>query len=307
MCGIFGYVGPKNGAAEKILDGLKALEYRGYDSWGVAVVANNAIKIERKVGKIGDATVSLPDSNIGIGHTRWATHGGVTEANAHPHVDADGRIAVVHNGIVENYHELKIALIEKGHEFKSETDSEVIAHLIAQELSRGHSLKDTVCTVFEQLVGSNAICVLDKKSDSIAICRNGSPIIIGVGEDTCYVGSDVTPFLQYTNKVIFLNDGDCAILSRSGVSLYDLQSKKEKPADIEEINWKAEDAKKDGFPHYLVKEITEQIRTIPKTASLNTNEIQSLAKKIKSALHRYGPGVRSLRAFSKRRKRASIL
>lgn len=282
MCGIFGYIGPQNNAAETILEGLKALEYRGYDSWGIAVVHDGAITIEKKVGKIGDATVSLPNSTIGIGHTRWATHGGVTEANAHPHAEESGRIAVVHNGIVENYHELKLDLIEKGHTFKSETDSEVIAHLVSDKLKNGESFKDAICDTFSALIGSNALCVLDTQTDSIGVCRNGSPVIIGTGEDSYFIGSDVTPFLQYTNKVIFLNDGDCAILSRSGVTLCDITSKQEKPLEIEEINWKAEDAKKDGHPHYLIKEIQEQIKTIPKTASLNTPEIKDLAQKIQS-------------------------
>ncbi len=282
MCGIFGYIGPQNKAAETILEGLKALEYRGYDSWGIAVVHDGGITIEKKVGKIGDATVSLPNSTIGIGHTRWATHGGVTEANAHPHVDESGRIAVVHNGIVENYHELKLALIEKGHTFKSETDSEVIAHLVSDKLGNGISLKDAICDTFNELAGSNALCVLDTQTDSIGVCRNGSPVIIGIGEDSYFIGSDVTPFLQFTNKVIFLNDGDCALLGRSGVVTYDIATKQEKPLNVEEINWKAEDAKKDGYPHYLIKEIHEQIKTIPKTASLNNNEIKSLAQKIQS-------------------------
>lgn len=290
MCGIFGYIGPEDGAAEKILEGLKALEYRGYDSWGIAVVSDDKIVIDRKVGKIGNATVDLPDSTIGIGHTRWATHGGVTEANAHPHLDETGRIAVVHNGIIENYHELKAELADKGYSFASETDSEVIAFLIAEELkekdAHPENLKDAACSVFKELVGSNAMCVLDKKIGAIAVCRNGSPVIVGMNEETVFVGSDVTPFLKYTNRVVFLDDGECALLTeggeKSGISVYDIESQKKKALNVEEINWKAEDAKKDGHPHYLIKEITEQLKTIPQTASLNQKEIEKVAKLLKN-------------------------
>lgn len=154
--------------------------------------------------------------------------------------------------------------------------------MVADKLDAGESLKDAVCNTFSELVGSNALCVLDTQTESIGLCRNGSPVIVGVGDGSYFIGSDVTPFLQYTNRVVFLNDGDCAVLARSGVTLYDIETKQEKPLNIEEINWKAEDAKKDGHPHYLIKEINEQLKTIPKTASLNTNEIQSLAQKIQS-------------------------
>ena len=280
MCGIFGYVGKQDEPAQKILEGLKTLEYRGYDSWGIAVVHDGKIAVDRHVGKIGDASTNLPSSSIGIGHTRWATHGGVTEANAHPHLDSKGRIAVVHNGIIENYHLLRAELKDKGHTFKSETDTEVIAHLIAEELEKKDDLKEAVRITFKKLVGSNALAVLDLKSNQLAVCRDGSPIAIGVGEGINYIGSDVTPFLKYTKSVIFLDDGEGVILDSDKVTVFNIETGEAMNRAPETLDWEAEDVKKDGYPHYLIKEIMEQKRTIAATASLNIEEMNKLAAMI---------------------------
>src|SRR3989344_4853201 len=266
MCGIFGYVGKQDEPAQKILEGLKTLEYRGYDSWGIAVVHDGKIAVDRHVGKIGDASTNLPSSSIGIGHTRWATHGGVTEANAHPHLDSKGRIAVVHNGIIENYHLLRAELKDKGHTFKSETDTEVIAHLIAEELEKKDDLKEAVRITFKKLVGSNALAVLDLKSNQLAVCRDGSPVVIGVGEEINYIGSDVTPFLKYTKEVIFLDDGEGVILDSDKVAVFNIETGEAMDRTPETLDWEAEDVKKDGYPHYLIKEIMEQKRTIATAA-----------------------------------------
>ena len=282
MCGIFGYIGKQNGAAQKILEGLKKLEYRGYDSWGIAVAHEGNIIVERHVGKIGEGTTNLPSSTLGIGHTRWATHGGVTEENAHPHLDSKNRLAVVHNGIVENYHELRLDLKKRGYTFKSETDTEVIALLIEEELDRKNDLQEAVRKTFNKLVGSNAIAVLDILSKQLAICRDGSPVVIGIGKDANYIGSDVTPFLKYTKDVIFLDDGEGVILNEKNITIFDIQTGKKIQRSPETINWEEEDTKKGGYPHYLIKEIMEQKKSIASTASLNEKEIKKLALMIQN-------------------------
>ncbi|MGD9129571.1 MAG: glutamine--fructose-6-phosphate transaminase (isomerizing) [Candidatus Woesebacteria bacterium] len=283
MCGIFAVINDeKKQAAETVLEGLKKLEYRGYDSWGVAVKPSKSdkIKLEKHVGKIGEARVSLPASSMAIGHTRWATHGGVTDENAHPHLDGSGKVAVVHNGIVENYQELKSQLKKKKHHFQSETDTEVIAHLIEEK----KKTLDVVKAVFESfniIAGSNAIVIFDIESKQIIACRDGSPLIVGVGQDRYYLASDVTALLKHTNRVIYLKDREGIVLSETGIKLYSLDSGKEKKLRIEQIDWDEETAEKGNFPHFLIKEIFEQKETIPRTALINKEEILSIAKQIK--------------------------
>ncbi|MBI3620360.1 glutamine--fructose-6-phosphate transaminase (isomerizing) [Candidatus Roizmanbacteria bacterium] len=283
MCGIFGIVNDGTSqAAQTVLDGLKKLEYRGYDSWGIAIIPKSGgrIRIEKHVGKIGSAKTTLPDSTIAIGHTRWATHGGVTDINAHPHLDCSGQIAVIHNGIVENYQDLKEELKREKHTFHSETDTEVIAHAIEEELKTGRSINHAVFSVFNTLVGSNAIGVLDLHAGSIVICRNGSPLAIGIGSNSYYLGSDVTAFLKFTRRVYFLADGEAAVLTVNGVKLYDISSQAEKKLVTHTVDWKVEDVQKGGYPHFLLKEIIEQTATIKKTARLNETELKQIAKKI---------------------------
>jgi len=282
MCGIFGIINDKNNqAAATVLEGLKKLEYRGYDSWGVSIISDNEIKVDKHIGKIGEAQTNLPPGTIALGHTRWATHGGVTDNNAHPHLDCDNKISVIHNGIVENYHELKDMLIKNGHKFKSETDTEVIAHLI-EEKYKSKNIKEAIFETFKTLRGSNAIAVLDYHSKMIIACRNGSPLVVGLGKDQYFLASDVPAFLKATNEVYFLNDGDAVILSNDGVKLFDIESGKEQVLKPQVLDWKLEDAEKGGYPHFLIKEIYEQLKTIPKTTSINGKEILRLAEKIKS-------------------------
>lgn len=282
MCGIFAYVGNRQDSPELILEGLKTLEYRGYDSWGIAVGNGDEVAVEKKVGKIGDAKTTLPSSTIGIGHTRWATHGGVTELNAHPHLNADKTIAVVHNGIVENYQELKASLISDGRVFLSETDTEVIALLIEKNL-KGSNFKTALCKTFNMLVGSNAICVLNLKTKEIGVCRDGSPVIIGIGNKEFFIGSDVTAFLSYTREVIFLDDGQGTIINPDGYEVFAINTGKTLPMQPTTIDWEAEAAQKGGYPHYMLKEIMEQLTTIPKTAQLNNTELKEAADLVKSA------------------------
>ncbi len=284
MCGIFGIINDKkNQAAQTVLEGLKKLEYRGYDSWGVVIIPENRqeLKIDKHIGKIGDATTNLPQGSTALGHTRWATHGGVTDINAHPHLDCTKKLAVIHNGIVENYQEIKEELLNRKHEFISETDTEVIAHLI-EEKSNTKSITQAVFETFKILRGSNAIAVLDLNSQTIIACRNGSPLVVGLGNNQYFLASDVPAFLKETNQVYFLNDGEAVVLSKTGVKLFDIDSEKEKVLTPQTLDWKLEDAEKGGYPHFLIKEIYEQLKTIPKTVSINEKTIIELANKIKS-------------------------
>lgn len=293
MCGIFGVINDKsNQAAQTILAGLKKLEYRGYDSWGIAIKPKGgaSIIVDKHIGKIGQAKTSLPHGSIGIGHTRWATHGGVTDLNAHPHLDCSKKIAVIHNGIVENYQQLKDTLLQKGHVFVSETDTETIAHLIEEKVrpkgdrpldEKSMPLIKSVLDTFKELVGSNAIAVLDLETETIVACRNGSPLVVGIGKNQYFLGSDVPAFLKFTNNVHFLHDGEAVVLSKKCVELYEISSGKKKKFETQALDWKLEDAEKGGYPHFLLKEIVEQKTTIPKTASINEKEIKSLAQMIK--------------------------
>lgn len=287
MCGIFAIVNDKKQlAAKTTLEGLKRLEYRGYDSWGIAVISENNQKvvIEKHVGKIGQAKTSLPKGSIAVGHTRWATHGGVTDDNAHPHSDCTGRIVVIHNGIIENYQELKRALIKKKHRFRSETDTEIIAHLIEERVKK-ELIEKAVFSVFKMLNGSNAIVVLDVKTKTVVACRNGSPLVAGIGKDQYFLSSDVTPFLKYTQEAVFLSDGEAAVLKPSSFKLYDIKTGREKIFVVSHLDWKLEDVEKGGYPHFLLKEIMEQIITVPKTALINKEEIVKIAEAVKKSRH----------------------
>ena len=284
MCGIYGIINDKNNqAATTVLEGLKKLEYRGYDSWGVVIIPENQqeLKIDKHIGKIGDATTNLSQGSTALGHTRWATHGGVTDINAHPHLDCTKKLAVIHNGIVENYQEIKEELLKNKHQFVSETDTEVIAHLI-EEKSKSKKINEAIFETFKLLRGSNAIAVLDFNSKTIIACRNGSPLVVGLGNNQYFLASDVPAFLKETNQVYFLNDGEAVVLSNSGVKLFDLETEKEKKLTPQILDWKLEDAEKSGFPHFLIKEIYEQLKTIPKTVSINEKIIIKLANKIRS-------------------------
>lgn len=289
MCGIFAVVNDRsNNAAQTVMAGLRKLEYRGYDSWGIAMKRSDVdkvsdkLEIEKHIGKIGDAKTSLPHGSIAIGHTRWATHGGVTDTNAHPHYDCKKKIAVIHNGIVENHIILKEELLKKGHKFISGTDTEVIAHLI-EEKQKTRSVDQAVFETFNQLVGSNAIGVIELESEKIIACRNGSPLVVGIDEKNkqYFLGSDVPAFLKYTNKVHFLNDGEGVTISKDGINLFDLDTRKRIDLTINTLDWKIEDAEKSGYPHFLIKEILDQKTTIPKTALTNREELDKIAKLIK--------------------------
>lgn len=258
MCGIVGYVGFRN-AADVLLEGLRRLEYRGYDSAGVAVRTREGLKVVKRAGKLSALAEALQAEplfgDLGIGHTRWATHGAPTDPNAHPHTTEDGQIAVVHNGIFENYLELKRALEAKGHAFRSETDSEVLAHLI-EEKHQGDLFK-ALRESLKEVRGAYAVVVAHKDHEEIAIARTVSPLVIGLGEGEVFVASDVPALLPYTRKVVFLHDGDLARIRKEGVEITDLEGRPvERP--VVEVDWTLEAAEKGGFPHYMLKEIYEQ-------------------------------------------------
>ncbi len=281
MCGIFGYIGKKDNAAQLTLEGLKILEYRGYDSWGIAVKKDGNLLVDKHVGKIGQAKVNLPKSNLAIGHTRWATHGGVTVQNSHPHLDCKKEIAVVHNGIVENYTTLKEELIKNGHKFISETDTEVISHLI-EECLKKEGFSSAVRTSFNKLKGLNAVVVAYAPSAEIVAVKNGSPLVVGIGKNDLYIASDISSFIAKTRKVIFLKDNEMVILGKN-IKLVSSVSGKELKVEPETVDWKFELSNKGKFSHFMIKEIYEQPTIIRNIAKTYEGEIAALVKLIKKA------------------------
>lgn len=281
MCGIMGYIGPKKTAAKIVLEGLKALEYRGYDSWGIAVKEDKKIAFEKHIGKIGEAQTVLPESSLGIGHTRWATHGGVTQENAHPHLDCSRRIAVVHNGIVENFKPLKEGLLKRGHVFLSATDTEVISHLLEEAL-KSKNLPDAVFSVFKKLHGLSGVVAIDEATQTMVAAKNGSPIVIGVGDKEFFVASDMSAILPHTKKMIFLEDNVMATLTDTLVLTSLKTGKTLKPA-IQEVKWKQETARLGKHKHFMVKEIVEQPIVIENIANTMLPEIKQMAHVVKNA------------------------
>jgi len=276
MCGIVGYVGPKK-VVPVIIEGLRRLEYRGYDSAGVAVgsPARPKLDVSRAPGKLSNLEAVLRDHPVdgtfGIGHTRWATHGRPTEENAHPHRDCTGRIVVVHNGIVENYLELKHELVEQGHRFVTETDTEIIAHLIEQlQVEAGSAgkpiaLEEAVRRAVKRLTGAFALGVLSAaEPDKIVAARFGPPVIIGVGEGESFVASDVPGILHHTRNIYFLADGDMAILTPCGVTLTDFDGRPIQ-RELTRVHWDPIQAEKGGYKHFMLKEIWEQPRAVTDT------------------------------------------
>ena len=263
MCGIIGYIGSQD-AVPLLLEGLKRLEYRGYDSAGVAVLANGKIEIRRSVGKLANLEKLLAggglSGTVGIGHTRWATHGKPSEQNAHPH--RSGSLALVHNGIIENYLELKELLLKDGFRFKSETDTEVVAHLISRGVKAGLALEAAVRTAVREIRGSYAIAVIcESDMSTLVVARSGCPLVIGMCGHGALVASDVTALLAHLRDVVFLEDGDLAVLSGKELLVKDADGKVVNRPPTR-ITWDATAAEKGGYPHYMLKEIHEQPQTI---------------------------------------------
>jgi len=275
MCGIVGYVGPQD-AAPILLEGLGRLEYRGYDSAGLAVCTKSGLKIQKASGRVADLAAALPArfrGSPGIGHTRWATHGEPTVENAHPQTDMVGRIAVVHNGIIENADELRAKLVADGVEFTSQTDTETIAHLIASAFAGGASdLEHAVRTALRQVVGAYGLAIVDAEHpDRIVVARNGSPVLLGVGEKEMFVASDVAALIGYTRQVVYLDDGELATITATGYRTFTLddRSTAKSPSTID---WDVVGAEIGDHAHFLIKEISEQPRTIRRTLSGRLDE-----------------------------------
>jgi glucosamine--fructose-6-phosphate aminotransferase (isomerizing) len=282
MCGIIGFVG--NGAtAPIIVNGLRNLAYRGYDSAGVAIVTNGRLLLRKDVGQLAQveekhSLSSLP-SGTTIGHVRWATHGGVTKANAHPHLDCRKEIAVVHNGIIENYRELRRRL-EPKHKFVSQTDTEVIPHLIGEHMKNGTSLKEAVLETLKELEGSYAfLAVSVREPEKIVAARKDSPLVVGISAKGNFVASDTLSFLDETNRVIFIEDGEIAILTKEKVCLFDSEGK-EIEREPREVDWKWAAATKQGYPFFMLKEILEQPQAVRCALIQDRNQIMEMAMDI---------------------------
>jgi glucosamine--fructose-6-phosphate aminotransferase (isomerizing) len=268
MCGIVGYIGDRE-AADFLLDGLAKLEYRGYDSAGIAVYNDDAITVRKKKGRLVNLLKEVKArpvaGTVGIGHTRWATHGGPSDVNAHPHTDEKGNFAIVHNGIIENYMDLKAELLQKGYHFKSETDTEVVAHLCADMYDGDFT--STVRRVLKRLQGSYSLVFMCKfEPDKIICSKKDNPLIIGLGQGENYIASDIPAILSYTRKTYIMNDNEIAVVQKDKVWVTDMDgqpiSKK-----VFEVNWDAEAAEKGGFEHFMLKEIYEQPKAIKDTMS----------------------------------------
>ena len=267
MCGIVGYVGSKE-AYPIIIKGLKRLEYRGYDSAGVAIGNSNGISVIKQKGKVADLEAYISDKNtngsIGIGHTRWATHGVPNQVNAHPHTSGDGKLSLIHNGIIENYDSIKKALMAKGHAFESDTDTEVLVHLIEEIKNHEEvSLFEAVRIALTEVVGAYAIIVMEKGvNNEFIAARKGSPLLIGVGRDEYYVASDATPIIEYTNEVVYLQDGEIARVNSTDALEIKTIANEEITPYIHELKLSLDTIEKAGFPHFMLKEIYEQPKSI---------------------------------------------
>ncbi|GBF36971.1 glutamine--fructose-6-phosphate transaminase (isomerizing) [Methanofervidicoccus abyssi] len=298
MCGIIGYLGDRK-ASEILLEGLKRLEYRGYDSCGIGVVDGDKLIIKKGVGKVDEVSKNENfldvDGKAGIGHSRWATHGSITRENAHPHTDCKGELAVVHNGIISNYRELKEGLIKKGHKFKSQTDSEVIAHLIEEELKRLDKSQifqedyiNAVKRAIKRLEGTYAILILNKDFPDLLLgVRNENPLLLGVKEEECFLGSDISAFLKWTKEIIPLEEGDMVILKKDGnkvsCGIYNLEEDKDVSNNRKRITieWDIETAEKGGYEHFMLKEIMEEPEVIKNSARISREEIEELVRCIR--------------------------
>ncbi|HMB50350.1 MAG TPA: glutamine--fructose-6-phosphate transaminase (isomerizing) [Natronoarchaeum rubrum] len=269
MCGIVGYVGRnrQHDARDVLVGGLENLEYRGYDSAGIAL-SNGAVTVVKREGEVEELVAALESQEtlaapVGIGHTRWSTHGEPSDANAHPHTDCSDDIAVVHNGIIENYEQLKAELRGGGHEFESETDTEVVPHLIEAAIERGESREAAFRSAIERLEGSYAIAAVFDDADDVFAARQDSPLVIGVGDDGYYLASDVPAFIDHTDQVLYLEDREFARLTPETVSITDGDGRPVEKS-LSTVEWDAEDAGKSGYDHYMLKEIHEQPRALRK-------------------------------------------
>jgi glutamine---fructose-6-phosphate transaminase (isomerizing) len=281
MCGIFGYVGIETELGQTVLDALKLLEYRGYDSWGVGVAVDGVIDIQKRPGKIATATVDFPPTDIGFGHTRWATHGGVTQENAHPHLGESGRLAVIHNGIVENFRDLKDDLIASGREFKSDTDTEVIAHLLEEELAGGE--EDTLRAfqrVFQKLDGLSAVIALDLGSRSLIAAKNVSPLVVGRGPKGVTIASDSLALRGHAEEILYLEDTQLVHLTKHGIEVYDRETLRAIDPEWVPLVLDDHDISLGSYPHFMAKEMHEQPAVLKRLAIDGEADIRAFAQAI---------------------------
>ena len=294
MCGIVTCVGSRE-TISKVVEGLKKLEYRGYDSWGLASLSvDKTVKIVKKIGKISDVDTNKvveefgENVRVGMGHTRWATHGGIAEKNCHPHADCSGKIAVVHNGVIDNYQELRAALISSGHKFVSQTDTEVIPHLIEDIIAKeGGSFASAAVKAAGMLKGRSAFVALDANEEKIIAIRRGSPLIVGLAQEEIYISSDVSAFLDRTNKISYIDDNEAVLIDLSKdvsqIKFFNLTSNQEVIKKIIELEWKNSTTDKAGYDHFLIKEIMEQKYTISRAAEQEESKIKAIANQIMDA------------------------
>jgi glutamine---fructose-6-phosphate transaminase (isomerizing) len=284
MCGIFGYSGKKD-ASKLVVEGLKRLEYRGYDSWGVAAINEGEINVSKKVGPIGDLSSldDMPKSHVAIGHTRWATHGGVTETNAHPHFSTDKSFVVAQNGIVENYQELKKELQEKGYKFVTQTDTEIIVRLIEEKLKTEKELIKAVQQAFLDLKGRNTIIILTSVDDHMIAVRHGSPLVIGVGKDEIFFASDTLSFADQTDEVVYVNDFEMMEYKNGKLELYDVKTGEKLKVEPVKIDHGDVTINKEGYDHYMLKEIIEQKYTIREAVQYTDEDFKEIIKAVKEA------------------------
>jgi glucosamine--fructose-6-phosphate aminotransferase (isomerizing) len=279
MCGIIGYVGSKP-AVDILKDALTRLEYRGYDSAGIATIADDALHLCKDKGKVAEVIKDCSISNLpgctGIGHVRWATHGGVTRDNAHPHSDSMSQIAVIHNGIIENYEELKKRLAKKYH-FKSDTDTEVIPHLIREQVDAGLSFEEAFFAAVRQLQGSYALIAVSTLADGkLFAARKDSPMVLGLGKDANFIGSDVLSFLPYSREAVYVEDGECVVMTKNTYQIYDLNHTPKNRESVA-ITWELSEAGKGEYDHYMIKEIKEQPIVIRQALMQDTRQLNRMA------------------------------
>ncbi len=301
MCGIFGYVGEQMQLGDAVLHALKRLEYRGYDSWGVAVGVNGHIQVRKQPGKIATASVELPPSDIGFGHTRWATHGGVTQENAHPHLDCSGCIAVIHNGIIENYRSLRDDLLARGHRFRSETDTEVVAHLLEEATADPSiDIAHALASVFARLEGLSAIIALDLRSRSLVAAKNVSPLVIGAGPRGYAIASDALALSGHAEVIAYLEDHHLVQMHRSGLTVYDRRTMEPVSIQFVPLTVARHDVELNGYPHFMAKEMAEQPDVLDRLVTAGEPAIRALAKAIEESYGTFfvGCGTASYAALS---------
>src|SRR5215208_7050428 len=283
MCGVFGYVGQQTDVGSTIITALKTLEYRGYDSWGLALTTPDDLIVHKDVGRINGHVRSFPSSTQGIGHTRWATHGGVAAANSHPHLDCSRRIAVVHNGIIENYVELRTQLLERGHRLESETDSDVVAHLVEEELAASSDLAPAVARVFAVLEGYNAVVVMDRFEQQFVAAKHVSPLVLGRSARGSTIASDAIALDDHADELIYLEDDQLAILSAENVSVLERTSlSRISPVSVPQQD-RRESIDLGRFPDFMSKEVAEQPPALRRLVREGWEEIEELADAISKA------------------------